>query len=96
MLIHAFTVSFTIIVSTDLPLNYTQSKMVGAVGLAPTKAVRPGDLQSPAIAAMRCSQKIIVTYLSNAMLYIGHINTFFVLVYDSTLSLKLGLIPTWL
>jgi hypothetical protein len=34
--------------------------------------------------------------LSNAMLYIGHINTFFVLVYDSTLSLKLGLIPTWL
>ena len=57
VLIHTFTVSFTIIVSTDLPLNYTQSKMVGAVGLAPTKAFRPGDLQSPAIAAMRCSQK---------------------------------------
>jgi hypothetical protein len=57
VLIHTFTVSFTIIVSTDLPLNYTQSKMVGAVGLAPTKAVRPGDLQSPAIAAMRYSQK---------------------------------------
>ena len=36
VLIHTFTVSFTIIVSTDLPLNYTQSKMVGAVGLAPT------------------------------------------------------------
>jgi len=57
VLIHTFTVSFTIIVSTDLPLNYTQSKMVGAVGLAPTKAFRPGNLQSPAIAAMRCSQK---------------------------------------
>ena len=36
VLIHTFTVSFTIIVSTDLPLNYTQIKMVGAVGLAPT------------------------------------------------------------
>ena len=36
VLIHAFTVSFTIIVSTDLPLNYTQSKMVGYVGNAPT------------------------------------------------------------
>lgn len=57
VLIHTFTVSFTIIVSTDLPLNYTQSKMVGAVGLAPTKAFRPGDLQSPAIATMRYSQK---------------------------------------
>ena len=32
--------------------------MVGAVGLAPTKAVRPGDLQSPAIAAMRYSRKM--------------------------------------
>ena len=31
--------------------------MVGAVGLAPTKAFRPGDLQSPAIATMRYSQK---------------------------------------
>ncbi len=58
VLIHTFTVSFTIIVSTDLPLNYTQSKMVGAVGLAPTKAFRPGDLQSPAIATMRYSQKM--------------------------------------
>ena len=37
MLIHAFTVSFTIIVSTDLPLNYTQIKMVGYVGNAPTQ-----------------------------------------------------------
>ena len=27
VLIHTFTVSFTIIVSTDLPLNYTQSKI---------------------------------------------------------------------
>ena len=32
--------------------------MVGAVGLAPTKAVRPGHLQCPAIAAMRYSQKM--------------------------------------
>ena len=30
--------------------------MVGMVGLAPTEAVRPGDLQSPAIAAMRHTQ----------------------------------------
>jgi len=30
---------------------------VGAVGLAPTKAFRPGDLQSPAIATMRYSPK---------------------------------------
>ena len=34
--------------------------MVGVVGLAPTKAVRPGNLQSPAIAAMRYSQKKFV------------------------------------
>ena len=46
VLIHTFTVSFTIIVSTDLPLNYTQSKMVGYVGNAPTQAVKPSDLQS--------------------------------------------------
>ena len=32
--------------------------MVGVVGLAPTKAVRPGHLQCPAIAAMRYSQKM--------------------------------------
>ena len=38
--------------------QYNTPKMVGAVGLAPTKAFRPGDLQSPAIAAMRYSQKI--------------------------------------
>lgn len=31
--------------------------MVGATGLEPVKAVRPGDLQSPAIAAMRYSHK---------------------------------------
>jgi hypothetical protein len=37
VLIHTFTVSFTIIVSTDLPLNYTQIKMVGYVGNAPTE-----------------------------------------------------------
>jgi hypothetical protein len=30
--------------------------MVGMVGLAPTEAVKPGDLQSPAIAAMRHTQ----------------------------------------
>lgn len=32
--------------------------LVGATGLEPVKAVKPGDLQSPAIAAMRYSQKI--------------------------------------
>ena len=39
VLIHAFTVSFTIIVSTDLPLNYTQIKLVGYIGNAP---IQPG------------------------------------------------------
>ena len=34
--------------------------MVGYVGNAPTKAVRPGNLQSPAIAAMRYSQKLFI------------------------------------
>ena len=32
--------------------------MVGVVGLAPTKAVRPGHLQCPAIATMRYSRKM--------------------------------------
>ena len=31
------------------------------VGLAPTKAVRPGDLQSLAIAAMRHTHKLVVS-----------------------------------
>lgn len=35
--------------------------MVGTVGLAPTKAVRPRDLQSLAIAAMRRTQKMVVS-----------------------------------
>ena len=38
--------------------RYEIPKMVGAVGLAPTKAVRPGHLQCPAIAAMRYSRKM--------------------------------------
>ena len=37
--------------------QYNTPKMVGAVGLAPTKAVRPRRLQRLAIAAMRYSHK---------------------------------------
>ena len=50
--------AYPIVRYSALPTElHTIFKMVGAVGLAPTKAFRPGNLQSPAIAAMRYSQK---------------------------------------
>ena len=50
--------AYPIVRYSALPTElHTIFKMVGTVGLAPTKAVRPGHLQCPAIAAMRYSQK---------------------------------------
>ena len=51
--------AYPIVRYSALPTElHTIFKMVGAVGLAPTKGVNPGDLQSPAIAAMRYSRKM--------------------------------------
>ena len=42
--------AYPIVRYSALPTElHTIFKMVGAVGLAPTKAVRPGDLQSPGV-----------------------------------------------
>ena len=43
--------------------QYNTPKMVGTVGLAPTKAFRPGHLQCPAIAAMRYSHKLVGQFI---------------------------------
>ena len=37
-------------------MHHLDIKLVGMEGLEPSMAVRPGDLQSPAIAAMRHTQ----------------------------------------